>query len=86
MSERKDCPVCGGPVRGSFSGEGTNHYISHAEAENERLREALREIVDRHDRPCGVHEAPLPDDVALAEIYAIARAVLGVEPPKEAEG
>jgi hypothetical protein len=43
------------------------------------LEAALREIVDRHMRPCGVHEVPLPCDVALAETYAIAAEALDVQ-------
>jgi hypothetical protein len=49
-------------------------YAEHQRAE--RAEAALREIVDRHERPCGVHEVPLPCDVALAETYGIARAAL----------
>lgn len=41
-----------------------------------RYRRALREIRDRHLRPCGVHEAPLPHDVANAEYHGIAREAL----------
>jgi len=50
--------------------------LAAAEAAWDAAVKALREIVDRHTRPCGVHEAPLPDDVALAETYGIARAAL----------
>lgn len=47
------------------------------EADARQKEAALEEIVDRHLRPCGVHEAPLPCDVALAETYGLALAALG---------